>query len=49
MDVDGSVEINYRTTSAGIVAFAKYVKVNGDKLPPLKDQSSCINDRYREV
>ena len=49
VDVDGAVEVNYRATSAGIIAFAKYVKVNGNKLPPLKDQSSCVNDRYKEV
>lgn len=49
IDVDGTVEINYRATDAGVRTFVEYVKVNGDKLPPLKDQSSCVNDRYKET
>lgn len=48
LDIEGVIEDNYRITHAGIKAFEQYISVNGDKLPPVKEASLCINDRYKK-
>lgn len=46
LDVCGTVETNYRATTAGVIAYKEYLGSDGS-LPPLKDAATCINDRYR--
>lgn len=43
--IEGTSEINYRITHAGIRAYQKYVDEHG-KLPVVKDAATCTNDRY---
>ena len=45
LSIDGLNEINYRITHSGILVYQQYIQTHGD-LPPLKDGTSCINNRY---
>lgn len=47
IDIEGTKEVNYRITWAGIRAYQDYIKRHGE-LPPLKDRGTCINDRYKK-
>jgi len=46
VDVCGVLEISYRTTIAGILVYKDHL-ASGRVLPPVKDATTCINDRYR--
>lgn len=46
LDIDGLKEKNYRITPEGVKALEEYLAWN--KLPEIKDKSTCINDRYRK-
>ncbi len=45
VDVEGVSEVNYRITHAGIRAFQLFL-TSGRKIPPVRDASLCVNDRY---
>lgn len=42
LEVEGTEEVNYRATAAGVVAFRAYEAQHG-KLPPIKAASTCAN------
>ena len=44
VDVDGAVEIDYRATPAGVLAYQEYAATGPP--PKVKDARSCTNDRY---
>jgi hypothetical protein len=46
LDVEGTQEVNYRTTALGVRAYREYVAARG-KLSAVKDPATCTNDRYR--
>ncbi len=48
VSIDGVIEINYRITAAGILAYKEYLAARGGKMPAYKDKSICVNDRYKE-
>lgn len=47
IDVDGVEEQNYRITQLGIQAYVAFLAMGG-QLPPVKDASICVNQRYRK-
>jgi hypothetical protein len=46
LDICGVSEVNYRITASGISAYQEFIN-SGGVIPPVKDTSLCINDRYR--
>lgn len=48
LDIDGTREVNYRITPAGIRAYRAHVAEHGPSLPPQRDKAVCVNDRYRK-
>jgi hypothetical protein len=46
LDIDGLEEIDYRITPAGLAAMAE-IEQSGRPIPPLRDKSLCVNQRYR--
>ena len=46
LDSDGTRDVCYRATPAGVAAFREHERAHG-KLPLPRDKSSCINDRYK--
>lgn len=47
LDIEGTMEVNYRATVAGIAAYKENQKNGGKDLPPLRDAVVCTNDRYK--
>lgn len=47
IDIDGLTEVNYQITETGISEYSAYIAKNGDNLPPNKDASLCVNERYQ--
>lgn len=45
IDVEGTLETNYRATHAGIHAYQRFI-ADGGTLPPVKDAAICTNSRY---
>ena len=43
IDVDGVVEQSYRITTSGVQEFNKFMALNGNALPPLRDAALCVN------
>lgn len=48
IDIEGVSESNYRATAAGVKEYQEFILTNGDKLPPVKDITTCTNDRYKK-
>lgn len=48
VDVEGVKESNYRITENGIIEVREYIKLYGDKLPPVRDAAACTNERYNK-
>lgn len=46
VNLDGVQETNYRITKAGVEEYLKYISKK--PLPPVKDSSICINERYKK-
>ena len=49
IQLDSGPEVNYRITRAGIRKMEVFLAINGNRLPPLKDISVCVNDKYRKT
>jgi hypothetical protein len=43
LDIEGTIEINYRITPAGIKAYQLHIANHGSDLPPCRDKASCVN------
>lgn len=48
LDIEGTKEVNYRATAAGVRAYKAHIEREGGALPQLRDASVCTNDRYRD-
>ena len=46
LTIEGTSEVNYRATAAGVRAYQEYVRQN--KLPEVRDAAICTNDRYKK-
>src|SRR5579863_7294957 len=46
LDIEGTKEVNYRATLAGVRAYEAYLAACGGELPEVKDAATCTNDRY---
>ena len=49
LDIEGTKEVNYRATQAGVRAYKAYMSTNEGKLPQLRDATTCTNDRYKDI
>ena len=47
LDIDGTTEVNYRATAAGVGAYREYLSAQG-ALPELRDPAVCTNERYKK-